>query len=341
MSSLIDSFSAFFSAFHFLRPLWLLALPVLWAMAVWLARQQAREGNWAALIDAELLPALRLDNTGREVASRSPWLWLALVWTLAALALAGPSWQQDESAAYRAPAAWMLMLDLSPAMTATDLPPNRATRARYALDDLLGAARDARVGLLAFSDAPYVVAPLTQDIATVRNLLPSLSPDMMPSAGENLAPALKRAGEMLKAAGSKDRQIVMLASGFDDPAAAFATATTLKSQGVTLNVVGVGTRTGAPLHNPSGGFLQDGTGHTLLARLDVDRLQQLANAGGGQYVDLAAMPTLIAHLQASSPRADAAETVHGANVSHWRDAGAWLLLLLLPLAALLARRGWL
>jgi len=119
---------ALMQSFHFLRPAWLLALPVFWGLAVWLARWRGRGGDWARFIDPDLLPGLRLDGGGKP--GRSPWPWLALAWTLAALALAGPSWQRAPAAAYRGNAAWVLVLDLSPSMADSDLPPNRVTRAR-------------------------------------------------------------------------------------------------------------------------------------------------------------------------------------------------------------------
>jgi len=328
------------AALHFLRPLWLLALPLLWALTFWLARRRSHGDSWSTLIDPELLPSLLLDAGSGKIGP-SPWPWLALAWSFAALALAGPSWQQDATAAWRAPAAWVLVMDLSPSMAATDVAPSRSTRARYAIDDLLGAARDARVGLVAFSDEPYTVTPLTEDVATVRTLLPPLSPDLMPSPGHNMGPALDQAGQLLAQAGGKNRQVIVLSDGFDDPVAAFAAAAKLKAQGMTLSVVGIGTRNGAPLPKIDGGFAQDDKGQPVLTRLDLDGLQQLARAGGGQYVDIASLPSLIGTLQAQSVQPGSAETVAGVQVQHWRDGGFWLLPFVLVLAALLARRGWL
>ena len=330
--------------FHFLRPWWLVALPLLWALVAWLARQQNQLGNAAAFIDADLLPALRLDTAqtdGGNTAGLRPWPWLALAWTLAVLALAGPSWQHDTSAAYRAPAAWVLVLDLSPSMASPDLAPNRAARARYLLDDLLGVARDARVGMVAFSDEPYTVAPLTQDVATVRTLMPVLAPDLMPSPGDHLAPALEQAQKLLSASGARDRRIVVLSDGFDDPAAALRSAAALQQQGITLSVVGVGTAGGAPLRSADGSFAKDGQGQPQMARLDSGLLQQLASAGGGRYVDSAQPAALLSDLQSDTPRPGEAVAAQGQGVAHWRDAGAYLLPMVLLLAALLARRRWL
>lgn len=325
--------------FHFLRPAWVLALPLLWGLSFWLARRHDSDGDWAQLVDPELLPGLILAGGGKR--SRTPWPWLALAWTLAALALAGPSWQQEPSAAYRGNDAWVLVLDLSPSMAATDLTPNRVTRARYALDDLLGAAQDARVGLVVFSDEPYTVAPLTDDVATIRALLPPLSPDIMPSAGDHVAPALEQAGKLLAQGGAKNGQVVVVTDGYSDPAAAFKAAEKLKSQGMTVDVVAIGTPAGAPLNQAGGGFAQNAQGQLKLARLDMDRLQQLASAGGGRYADLAQLPGLIGDLQDRSDRTGKARAEKDIRVAHWLDGGIWLLPLLLLATALLARRGWL
>jgi Ca-activated chloride channel homolog len=335
--------SAFLHAFHFLRPWWLLALPPLYALVFWLARRRARNGDWSDVIDAELLPALRLDGGNDEHTARaaSPWPWLALAWTVAVLALAGPSWQQDRTAAYRAPAAWVLLLDLSPSMAASDVAPDRVTRARYVLDDMLDAAHDARVALVAFGDEAYTVTPLTQDVATVRALLPSLSPDIMPSTGDHLAPALQQAQKLLATSGAKDKRIVLLSDGFDDPASAMRAAAALKAQGVTISVVGIGTASGAPTPDASGGFAQDANGKPVLARLDADRLRQLATVGGGRYADPPGVPALISGLQASALPSGEAVADNSVEVARWRDAGAYLLPALLLLAALLTRRRWL
>lgn len=329
----------FMHAFHFMRPLWLLALPVLWGLVYWLARRRGKDSAWSGFIDAELLATLRLDED--RITGIKPWPLLALVWSIAAIALSGPSWQRDQAPAYRASAAWVFVLDLSPSMTLTDVAPDRVTRARYALDDMLNAAHDARVGLVVFSDEAYTVTPLTQDVATVKALLPPLNPGIMPSPGDNLAPALDQAAKLLQQGGARDKRIVVLTDGFDDPAAALSAAAAIKAKHISLSIVGVGTTGGAPERNAGGGFAQDKQGRTLMARLDVPRLQQLAETGGGSYVDIAQLPALLASMQTTPESADGALAVHGVEVAQWRDAGIWLLPVLLILGAFLARRDWL
>lgn len=327
------------SHFHFLHPYWLLALPPLLALAVWLARRRGRDGAWTRLLDGELLSLLRLSEGG---AGRSPWLLVGLIWTVAVLALAGPTWQRQITPAYRAPAAWIVALELTPSMDAADVPPSRIARARLGIDDILSSAHDARVGLVAFAGDAYTVAPLTSDVATVRNLAQPLTPGLMPEAGDRLAPALNEAARLLQASRGEDRQVIVLTDGFSDPARALLTAQQLHRQGIAVNVVGVGTAGGAPEPSGNGSFVRDAHGRVALTRLDTGLLQRVATAGGGRFVMLSALPQLVAHLQAAGSR----EMSSGLAAPHvklasWLNDGVWFLPPLLLLAALLARRGWL
>jgi Ca-activated chloride channel family protein len=326
------------SRFHFLDPGWLLALPPLLALAVWLARRRGRDGPWPRLLDGELLSQLRLSEGG---AGRSPWLLMGLLWTLAVLALAGPTWQRQVTPAYRAPAAWVVALELSPSMDATDVPPSRIARARFAIDDLLSAAHDARVGLVAFAGDAYTVAPLTSDVATVRNLAEPLAPSLMPESGDRLAPALDDAATLLQASPGIDRQVIVLTDGFTDPARALVSARQLHRQGIAVNIVGVGTASGAPAPDGNGGFIRNASGQVVLTRLDAGLLQQVATAGGGRYVPLSSLPQLIADLHhASSREMSSGVAARDVRLTSWLNDGVWLLPALLLLAALIARRGW-
>jgi Ca-activated chloride channel family protein len=326
------------SAFHFLHPYWLLALPPLVALAVWFARRRGRDGPWPQLLDGELLALLRLSEGG---AARSPWLLIGLIWTLAVLALAGPTWQRQITPAYRAPAAWIVALQLSPSMNAADVPPSRIARARFGVNDLLAAAHDARVGLVAFAGDAYTVAPLTGDVATVGNLARPLEPSLMPEAGDRLAPALDEAAHLVQAARGQDRQVIVFTDGFTDPARALVTAQRLRQQGVTVNVVGVGTAGGAPEPDGNGGFVRDAGNRVVLARLDTSLLEQIAAAGGGQYEPLSGLPSLIARLHSAGSREmSSGVAAPRVKLSSWLNDGVWLLPPLLLLAALIARRGW-
>ena len=326
------------SAPHFLHPLWLLALLPLLGLAAWLAHRHGQAGAWAGVVDRELLGLLRLP---RAHTRSSPWPLIGLGWALAATALAGPSFGHRQGSAYRVASAWVLLLDLSPSMSVADLAPDRITRARYAVADLLTAARDVRVALVVFAGEPHTVTPLTTDVGTVRTLLRPLAPRLMPEAGDALAPALQEAERLLRGAHAFQGQIIVLSDGFDDVEPAALEAQRLHEQGMTVHVVSVGTEAGAPLPDVRGGFQRDERGDILFARVQPAALQAVAAAGGGRLVTLAELPELTATLQQQQARTLDGEQALDSHIAGWRNDGIWLLPPLLLVVALIARRGWL
>jgi Ca-activated chloride channel family protein len=111
---------------------------------------------------------------------------------------------------------------------------------------------------------------------------------------------------------------------------------------VRVSVLGVGTDQGAPVALAQGGFLKDASGNIVLPKLDAAKLRQIAQAGGGDYVgiqpDASDIDAILSTSAISSP-ATAREVK--ATTERFLDRGPWLVLLLLPLAAIGFRRGWL
>jgi Ca-activated chloride channel homolog len=324
-------------AFHFLHPAWLAALPLLWLLTAWLALGDRLDGKWSQVVDADLLAALRLGGARGS----SPWWLIGVLWTVAALALSGMTWQREQSAAFRAPLDWVLVLDLSPSMATADVAPNRYTRARYAISDVLQAARDARVGLVVFAGEAHVVAPLTTDVATVRALLPPLAPSIMPETGDELAPALDMVKSLMDSVHSPHPEVVVLTDGVADTAEALQRAQRLRSDGATVNVIGVGTVSGAPEPGRDGSFIHDAQGQPVISKLPREELERIAAAGGGQYVGVGDTQRLIARLQAARVLQAASYEENGdRRITQWRNDGVYLLIPLVLLTPLLARRGW-
>ncbi|MEQ9465108.1 MAG: VWA domain-containing protein [Haliea sp.] len=323
---------------HLMRPLWLLcALPALLFSAL-LWQQRDRAGGWSQVIAPELLRHLVPEQQQRR---RSNLLLLVCVgWLLASIAAAGPSWKKIPQPVEQVEDALVLVLDLSYSMKATDQPPSRLDRARQKLLDLLGTRREGQTGLVAYAGDAHVVTPLTDDTATIANLLPALNPDMMPLPGSDTAGALRLALELLASAGVGGGRILLLTDGVDEDEVS-RMGRQLRSAGVTLSVLGLGTAGGAPMPLPRGGFRRDDSGAIVIPRLEEGPLQALAQAAGGRYqrlrVDNSDLETLL------SQAATATETslAEGLAADAWEDQGYWLIVLLLPLALALFRRGWL
>ncbi len=325
----------FWHQFHFVRPLWLLALLPLSVLWLWLRRRRGGVDGWRRWCDPALLEQLLVHQPGGQ---RRYWLaLLALGWLCAVLALAGPTWQRRPLPLYQNQAGRVVVLDLSQSMLARDLQPSRLARARFKIRDLL-AQSDTRTGLVVYAGAAFTVVPLTRDAVTIDHLLPALKPDLMPARGNRPGPALTMAGRLLSQAGVRHGQIILIAAQADTAAA--RAAGRLRREGQRVAVLAVGTPAGAPIPNGNGGFVTNGSGHTDLSRLDRSALQAVARAGGGRYTELTADDSDIRALTADqpAPRAGPRDNVGG---QAWLERGSWLVLLLLPLAALGFRRGWL
>lgn len=327
--------------FHFLRPWWLLALlPA--ALVLWrLTRQRADAGAWERVVDAHLLRHL-LGGDGQRRTSAGISV-LGSAWMIAVLALAGPSWSKAPQATYHARHALVIVLSLAPTMDAGDVAPSRLVRARLKVLDILARRREGQTALIAYSDAPYTVAPLTEDARTIAALVPVLATDVMPAPGDKLSAALERARELLAQAGVARGEVLVVADSAVDVRANDA-AQTLNEAGHRVSVLAVGGTEGAPIPLRGGGFLTDAAGGIVVHKVDAARLQLLAKNGGGAFATIAVDDAdLAAVLPAvSGEGANAAPKENGASsVVRWRDEGPWLVVLLLPLVALLFRRGWL
>ncbi len=326
--------------FHLLRPWWLLALaalPLLWRA---LGRHADDAGAWRGVVDAHLLPHLLDGPEAGSAPSPVPRRLAAIAWVLACLALAGPAWERLPQPLFQNRAARVIALELAPTMAAQDVKPSRYERARYKIADLLKRNGDGQVALIAYAGDAFVVAPLTDDANTVANLVDALEPSVMPVAGNATGRAIELGVHLIHGAGLSQGEIVLLADGVGDDG--LIAAERARAAGVRVSALGIGTAQGAPVPLPQGGFLKDASGDIVLPRLDGTALRTLARLGGGRYVDWSIDASDLDALgDAHSAHAAAAARATEATTTRYRDRGPWLVLCLLPIVALLARRGWL
>lgn len=320
-----------------LRPAWLLLLvPCAWLLwRLW--RRERRSARWQLLLPRPFHALLLAGNQGRS--SRLPWLALGLAWLLALLALLGPSWQRMEQATATRGDALVAILDLTPRMLATDLPPTRLEQARRTLVDLLEARRGAQTGIVVYAGSAHVLVPLSDDLATALNLLGALTPSIMPEPGQRADLAVARALALLEQAGQGSGRLLLLTSGLSDAEQTAIAA--LPLDGNRLDVLGVGTSRGAPIVLDDGSFLKDAQGAIVLPRLDAASHQRFARQLGGAYQPLRPDAADLRALGLLEATASEQESGQRLPLEHWVDQGYWLLLPLLLLAACAGRRGWL
>ncbi len=321
--------------FHFTQPLWLLTLiPLLLLLRLGFHSTSSSKA-WDKIIDPNLLPVLlqgRQSGSGRFAKSL-----IAFGWLIGVIALADPVWEKIPRPIFQTNSARVLVLDLSNSMLIDDLKPNRLARAKFKIEDILSLDEEGQTGLVLFAGDAFTASPMTRDTETIRSLLKILTPQLMPAQGSRVDLGLLKAHELFKQAGITNGQVLLIADGVSKSAAAIDAVKVLKADGHTVSVLGVGTE--------AGGELRFRDNKNVSVKLEVDKLTEIAKQGGGNYhlistnnSDLSQV--LIAHKTSNDPKENNLEE-QDINNEEWYSTGPLIVLLLLPLAALAFRRGWL
>ncbi len=321
----------------FIRPWWLLGvIPVVMLAVLW-ARRRMSASHWESTIDPALLEVL-LEPGSRGGFRKAAWA-LAIALALGTIGLAGPAWQKLPQPVEEKRDALVIVFDLSLSMFAQDVRPSRLVRARQKITDVLRLRREGYTALVAYAGDAHAVAPLTDDVRTIENLLSSLSPEMMPVLGSNLESALDITRELFENARVPQGRILLVTDGIDDTGDARAFC----ERNFPLSILGVGTARGGtiPLDfvNQPGQVLRTQSGDPITARLDEARLGNVAEGCYGRFRTLALGDEDITYLLATAlPSEDETEEVER-DFDTWADMG-WLAgLVLLPLLLLGFRRG--
>jgi Ca-activated chloride channel family protein len=340
MNSFIEQFH---EQFHFVRPLWLLAILLILPLIVLLWRQQKNSGQWQNLISAELLPFLLEGKTIKR--SRGNLILLMLSWIIAAIALAGPSWKKLPVAVEKNTNALIIILDLSPSMLTEDIKPSRIVRARLKIADLLRERQDGQTALLVYGANAHVVTPLTQDSKTISNLLPMLSPNLMPAQGSNTEAAVARAVQLLKDAGLNQGDLLLITDGVASDAQQTINENLQHETGIRLSILGVGGKNPAPIPSRNGGFLRNKSNDIVTSFLDEASLREFSSHNRGRYKTLSSnvndmkIFTSLAEIKMDRNNASSEEKISNRTFDQWADEGHWLVLLLLPIILYAFRRG--
>jgi len=326
------------NSLHFIRADWFYAFIPLLLYLFLSYRTTLNNKNWLNVIDQQLMPFV-LSKTGSKQ-RRYPLLLVFIAGSLCITALAGPVYKKLPQPVYREQSSLVVLLDLSQSMNATDIKTSRLSRAKLELLDLLKTRKTGQTALIVYAADAFVVTPLTDDNATIANLVPSLETDMMPAQGSNLSNALAKTFSLFTQAGIINGDILVIT---DDIRERDADAITkVFSQGHRLSILGIGTAEGSPIPLTDGGFLQNSAGAIVLPKLDASRLQSYALSGGGLYTSVQADDSDTEKLSNLFQATDITNDLEtkDLNADVWQEEGHWLLLPLIFFTALWARKGW-
>ena len=322
--------------FHFLRAGWIVLIPIAILLIFFFKRRMLTIGNWEKLIDKRLLPYVM---SRRQLSDNQyKWWLISLISVLSIIALAGPTWERIEQPSFRTDQSLVIALDLSRSMNAQDITPNRLTRAKLKILDILERRQGAQVALIVYSANAFTVTPLTSDTDTIIALINSIDTSIMPSRGSYPALAIDKGLQLFNQASVSNGEIILVTDG-GITSDSFSSAQKLRDEGYRLSALGIGSMNGAPIPKETGGFITDNTGQITISRLEVDDLKDLVEIGGGNYTSITSndqdIDTLLSEVYSAVRESDDSVTT-----DQWKEFGPWLLLIVVPFGSLLFRKGW-
>ncbi len=224
-----------------------------------------------------VLAKLRVDT--KRLSSRARNLFYFLMFLFIILALSAPVIKMGEAEVRAKGDLFFVALDLSDSMRCQDLYPSRLEAAKQKLVALLNQDRNDRIGLIAFAESSYLVAPPTMDHALLAFLLKPMASTHITEQGTNIFTLLKAADQLL--AGEAEKKLLIISDGGDsrDFANEIAFA---KKQGIKVSILGIGTDAGGVVYNESGAPIKV-QGANVISRFNGE-FPRLATESGGVFV---------------------------------------------------------
>lgn len=330
----------FLNQFHFLHPEWFIALVPLMLLMLLIRKTTAKQSGWQSVIPSHLYQYMVIGKN--EMGAKPPMWMLAFVWIISVIALAGPTWERLPQPVYQLKMGHVIVIDMSLSMRATDMTPDRLTRAKYKAIDLVNAIGEGEMGLVAYAGDAFVISPLTEDAGNITTLIPSLSPEIMPVPGSDPLLGIESASELLTNAGYNSGMIYWITDGIELEQQQ-ELQEYVASIPFTVNALTVGTSEGAPIRQQSGELLKDFTGSIVIPKLNEGAVKGVVKTSGGRFESFTSNDADIDALASVSllDKSDSEENEEESNLQgdQWKEVGPYLLLILLPFAAFAFKRG--
>lgn len=305
----------FFTQFHFIRPLWLLAFGPMFFL-LWLRWREETKPSWKDVLPEHLRNALTIGETGWR--KQLPLKLLVVIVTIAIIICSGPTWQREASPFGEDKASMLVVLDNSESMLEKDLPPSRLERSKQKIRDLLAARKGGNTGLVVYAGSAHVAMPVTQDSKVFEPFLAAITPEIMPVDGKAAEKALPLVEQQLS--GEPGSTLLLVSDGVN-PTTIRAYEQFFNEHRYQLLILAAG-NSQIVSNNP----------------VDLDSLHTLANATGGRLIEVTVDDTDIKALNSAVERN---MQLNGESSMPWKDMGYGLLFPIAFIMLLWFRKGWL
>lgn len=211
---------------------------------------------------------------------------VAIAFACGCIALANPRIPDKNSGEVRKGIDVVIALDVSNSMKATDIAPDRLSRAKQFISRIIDNLKDDRIGLVVFAGYGYAQMPLTFDYDAARLYVASADPANISAQGTSIADAFDKANLLFGKESERFKSIILITDGETHDENAMEKLKELADKGVMVNTVGIGSPEGSTIKDSSGNIKTDASGQPVVSRLNEQILQQIAQATNGIYVHL-------------------------------------------------------
>jgi Ca-activated chloride channel family protein len=178
----------------------------------------------------------------------------------------------------------IIALDVSKSMLATDIQPDRLTRAKQLVMRMIDKMKNDRVALVVFAGRAYLQVPLTIDYGAMKMMLQNVKPSLVPTQGTVISEAIDLAKQSFSQKEKKYKSLIIISDGEDHDEHAGAKIKEATEAGIIVHTVGIGSPQGATLYDSETRAVKlDENGNPVISKLNEEELRLLAAAGHGTY----------------------------------------------------------
>lgn len=209
-----------------------------------------------------------------------------LAFSLGCIAIANPRTRGAASDDMRSGIDVVFALDISNSMLATDVQPDRLSKAKTLIRTLVKQMPDNRIGLVLFAGSAYVQVPPTFDHSLVEMSVKNATPGTISAQGTAINDALKKSALTLMGTEDRYQSVVLISDGESHDEDALETVKELSDEGILVNTVGIGSVQGSTIRDTTGKPKTDESGQVVVSKLNEELLTKIAGGANGKYIHL-------------------------------------------------------
>ena len=205
------------------------------------------------------------------------------------IALANPKIGTELKSINREGVDIVFAIDVSKSMLAEDVAPNRLTRSKRIISEIINSLSSDRVGIVAYAAQAIPQVPLTTDFASVKNFLQVIDTDMLSSQGTSIDSALNLSVNFFDQNSDTNRVLILISDGEDHDDIPDSIIKLISENNINLITIGIGQEAGTTIPIKIDGtvdsYKKDINGDVVITKRNSDFLLKIASSSKGEYID--------------------------------------------------------